>query len=187
MCLLRLLPLAANFRQNIGHSMSQSIFKKWKIRCLQTSFLFDSQSDRPLLLIKEGMSPYFSGPPRVHGKLLASKGTIVTTTSSVRQYCPPLFTIFSKSSQEPTFGCLASRGGPVSLVCVAALDCWRAHVTLGCRKWLEHTRGIEPAAPAWLTETRVTTKWSEDEREPSFTLGQTQYLNSHKLEVRSFK
>ena len=64
MCLLRLLPLAANFRQNIGHSMSQSIFKKWKIRCLQTSFLFDSQSDRPLLLTKEGMSPYFSGPPR---------------------------------------------------------------------------------------------------------------------------
>ena len=123
-CLLRLLPLAANFRQNIGHSMSQSIFKKWKIRCLQTSFLFDSQSDRFCC---------WTGMEWVH----------------------------------------------ISLVCVAALDCWHAHVTLGCRKWLEHTRGIEPAAPAWLTETRVTTKWSEDEREPSFTLGRTQYLNSH--------
>ena len=71
----------------------------------------------------------------------------------------------------------------ISLVCVAALDCWHAHVTLGCRKWLEHTRGIEPAAPAWLTETRVTTKWSEDEREPSFTLERTQYLNSHRLDA----
>ena len=58
-------------------------------------------------------------------------------------------------------------------------------VTLSCRKWLEHTRGIEPAAPAWLTETRVTTKWSEDEREPSFTLECTQYLNSHRLDANA--
>ena len=90
-----------------------------------------------------------------HGKLLADKGTIVANNSSVRCFCRRCCccrSYFSKFSQEPSLGCLASRGGPVSLVCVAALDCWHAHVTfrlpqvIGTHTW-NWTRG--PSVVDW--------------------------------------